>query len=67
MRGSNKDQGGKKKILVFRQNVIQKERKKEMKHKWCLSDFDPAGAPVISYSWGGLGCAANVNTDGIHS
>lgn len=37
-----------------------------MKHKWCLSDFDPAGAPVTSYSWGGLGCAANVNTDGTH-
>lgn len=37
-----------------------------MKHKWCLSEFDPAGAPVTSYSWGGLGFAANVNTDGIH-
>jgi len=37
-----------------------------MKHKWCLSESDPVGAPVTSPSWGGLGRAANVNTDGIH-
>lgn len=44
-----------KKKLVFRQNVIQKERKKEMKHKWCLSEFDPAGAPLLHAA--GAGCA----------
>lgn len=56
-RGSNTEQEKKekKKKLVFRQNVIQKERKKEMKHKWCLSEFDPAGAPLLHVA--GAGCA----------